>query len=120
MQLLLEVRVELGQLRGREQRLAADVVHALQRREAAALVALVVVAHRVVVDQQRSGDLGRAPTTAEQDHGVEPIRLTGVACGAVGRPQLGEFLLVQPVVLHGQKTKRFQRLAPDFLRRNLR
>jgi hypothetical protein len=71
-----------------------------------------VVAHRVPVDQQCSGDLGRAPTTAQQDHGVEPVRLSGVACGAVFRPQLGEFLLVQPAVLRGQKTEPFQWLAP--------
>ena len=113
MHLLLEVCIQLGQLRRRQQRLAADVVHALQRRYAALLVALEVVAHRVVVDQQRSGYLGRAPTAAEQDHGVEPICRTGVARRAMRRPQLRELLLVEVVVLHARKTKRSQRLAPD-------
>jgi len=94
MHLLLEVCIQLGQLRRRQQRLAADVVHALKRRDAAPLVALEVIAHRVVVDQQRSGDLRWAPTTAEQDHGVQPVCLAGVARGAMGRPQFREFLLV--------------------------
>ncbi len=57
MQLLLQVRIQLGQLRGAEQRLAADVVHALQRRDAARLVALEVGTPRVIVDQQCAGDL---------------------------------------------------------------
>ena len=50
MQLLPEVRIELGQLRGSEQRLATDLVYALQRCNTALLVALEVVRHRIVVD----------------------------------------------------------------------
>jgi hypothetical protein len=69
MKRLPEVRVKLGHLRRGEQRLPADVVHALQSRDAALLVTLEVVAHRVVVDQQRSGDTGGAPTTAQQEAG---------------------------------------------------
>jgi len=113
MQLLPEVRIELGQLRGCEQRLATDVVHALQRCNTALLVALEVVAHRIVVDQKCGSDLARAPTAAEQDHGIDPVGLAGVACRAVGAAQFREFLLVQVVVTHAPKTKRSHMLAPD-------
>jgi hypothetical protein len=75
----------------------ADIVHALQRRDAAPLVALELGAHRVVVDQQRGGDLRWAPTTAEQNYGVQPIRLTDVARSMVspGAEMAGDFVLRQ-------------------------
>jgi len=66
-----------------------------------------------VVDQQRRGHLRRAPTAAEQDHGVKPIRRTGVARRAMRCPQLGEPPLVEVLVLDGRTTERPQRLAPD-------
>lgn len=50
---------------------------------------------------------------ADQDHGIEPAPIAGIACGAVGCPKLSEFPLVQPIVLHGRKTKLSLRLAPE-------
>ena len=51
------------------------------------------------IDQQGIGNIGSGTAPAEQDHNVDPMRLAHVPCGAVGCPQLGEFLCSESVVV---------------------
>jgi len=85
MQVLLQMRIQLRQLHLVEQCFAADVVHAQQFLDTALLVALEIGAHRLRIDQQRIGDIGRCASLAKQNHRIDAVRFSHVQRPAVGR-----------------------------------
>ena len=85
------MKVKLRQLRVIEERFAPDVAHPQQAVDTGLLVPLEVVADRVGIDQQGIGNFGRLPPVAEQDHGIDPVRLAHRTGGAVRSTQFRKF-----------------------------
>ncbi len=76
----LKMGVQLGQLRGVEERFAAGKGHRQQPNEVPVLVRLEVASHRVGIKQQGIGNVCHRATLAQENHGIDPslpYRLAG-------------------------------------------